>query len=540
MMQKFSNREVDRLAERLRSDSLEEPDAGRLREIIRHHPAGRRRLVEQLYLAADLKEAISNRTIERSTSRSGNVIRRWVPVLAGGLAAAAAIALMLAKPWEPEKSQPMTQAKEAASALDSEGIAVISRSSHAVWGEQTSLPLDRLGDGSPIGEGTIELLEGVAQIDFYSGVTVILRAPAKFHLISPELCRLDYGNLWANVPPPARGFRVDSTAFKVVDLGTEFGIKLEKNGQGEVHVLEGEVRVQSILEKGQPERILKSGNAVSYGADHRSKAIAARPREFQASVQLSEGAQARFEEWAAYQATLSQDPDMLIAYTLPRVSSWERQVRNHAEAGPPHTDGAIVGCKWVDGRWPGKGALSFNNSSHRVRLDLPGLYKDLSLACWVRLDDIGSAEVSLIHPETRQDNHIHWTLINVNEKVMHLHFAESAPLNGRSDRQYYHCPVNLYQFIKLGEWVHLGVVYDSKARQVIHYVNGEVIGTVAIEEPRELGVGIADIGNWPYHEWAAGTKWEVRNLDGLMDEFLIAKRAWTPAEMRELWLAGRP
>ena len=358
------------------------------------------------------------------------------------VAAAAAIMLMVVKPWAdhsyPDRAQ-VADSNTDASTLDAGGIAVISKSSDVVWGEHTSLSIERLGNGSPVGEGVIELDSGLVQIDFYSGVTVILRGPARFHLMSPELSRLDFGNLWANVPPAAHGFRVDTTAFKVVDLGTEFGVKLEKGGQGEVHVLDGEVRVQSVLEKGQPERILKSGSALKYGKDFKSKPIPARKSLFKASNQLSEGAQARFHEWAAFQTKLASDPDVLIAYTLPRGSSWERQVQNYAVNGPPNTNGAVVGCKWVDGRWPGKGALRFSNSSNRVRLNLPGLYDDLTLACWVRLDRLGSAEVSLLHPETMQDHHIHWTLLNVEPGVMQLHFSEAASKNDVSDRRNFHC-----------------------------------------------------------------------------------------------------
>jgi hypothetical protein len=67
-----------------------------------------------------------------------------------------------------------------------------------------------------------------------------------------------------------------------------------------------------------------------------------------------------------------------------------------------------------------------------------------------------------------------------------------------------------------------------------------MIGSNPIETPRTIGVGIVDIGNWPYKEWAAGTDFEVRNLNGVLDEFLIMKRAWTAEEIKELYEIGRP
>ena len=72
------------------------------------------------------------------------------------------------------------------------------------------------------------------------------------------------------------------------------------------------------------------------------------------------------------------------------------------------------------------------------------------------------------------------------------------------------------------------------------YANGELIGTNEIEEPRPLSIGTADIGNWPYQEWAEGTEFQVRNLDGAIDEFLVMQRALKPSEIGQIFAAGRP
>ena len=88
--------------------------------------------------------------------------------------------------------------------------------------------------------------------------------------------------------------------------------------------------------------------------------------------------------------------------------------------------------------------------------------------------------------------------------------------------------------------MHLAVVYDPVEGYVTHYQNGKALAKNVIEEPRLLGVGTADIGNWPYQEWAAGTEFEVRNLNGAIGEFLIMKRAWSPEEIKVLWEVGRP
>jgi hypothetical protein len=88
--------------------------------------------------------------------------------------------------------------------------------------------------------------------------------------------------------------------------------------------------------------------------------------------------------------------------------------------------------------------------------------------------------------------------------------------------------------------MHVAATYDSKAGQVSHFHDGKLIGINEIKEPRPLGIGIADIGNWPYHEWAEGTEFEMRNLNGAIDEFLIFKRALSPDEITQVFEAGRP
>src|SRR6185436_1902405 len=49
------------------------------------------------------------------------------------------------------------------------------------------------------------------------------------------------GTLAATVPPKAHGFAVSTPRARVVDLGTEFGVRVNVAGQTDVHVLQGEV-----------------------------------------------------------------------------------------------------------------------------------------------------------------------------------------------------------------------------------------------------------------------------------------------------------
>ncbi|BCX46208.1 hypothetical protein HAHE_01160 [Haloferula helveola] len=545
MESEITSKEVDRLAELLRSDSLQEADAEKLRKIIRSHPAARRRLAEHLYLSAELRDQLQGNPSEVVPARIAwfrqpAVRRALLPI-------AAAVALVLGYAWKANMPSdvPPTAGPPESGELDADGIAVISRTKGAVWGASTSLEVTRLESGLPVGPGMIELTEGLVQIDFYSGATVILEAPAKLELANPMLSRLDYGNLWAQVPVPARGFRVETRQYDVVDLGTEFGIRVGAEGEGEVHVLDGEVEVFPDADGGETEKLelLTRGQGVRWSAGGVREAIDARPEAFHASKGIARAARENLHRWEAYSETLRQDPDLLVDYSFMSDSPWERQVENRAATALPGSYGAVVGCEWTQGRWPGKGGLRFSNSSHRVRLNLPGEYDALTMACWVRLDDLDSQEVALLHPETNQRRFVHWTLVKVAEDKVHVHFSETLNEGvGEPVRHHYHADFNLFSKPggELGDWMQLVVVYDPEAELVRHYLNGVPIDARPIIEKRKLGVGVADIGNWPYHEWAAGTEFEVRNLDGVVDEFLILKRAWTPEEVTRHWESGKP
>ncbi len=90
----------------------------------------------------------------------------------------------------------------------------------------------------------VELRRGRADLQFRDGVTVNVFAPARFALTETGGLRLAEGRVSAEVPPAGVGFVVTTPASTVVDLGTRFGVLVERAGATEVHVLKGRVRVE--------------------------------------------------------------------------------------------------------------------------------------------------------------------------------------------------------------------------------------------------------------------------------------------------------
>jgi len=109
---------------------------------------------------------------------------------------------------------------------------------HAVNGHDQPDP-GTLVDGS-----RAVLAQGSAELVFDSGVRAIVQGPAEFTLQGRNQLHLQQGLAWFDVPPKAAGFRVQTPAMTVTDLGTEFGVRTRPHGFDEVHVFKGMVEVR--------------------------------------------------------------------------------------------------------------------------------------------------------------------------------------------------------------------------------------------------------------------------------------------------------
>lgn len=98
--------------------------------------------------------------------------------------------------------------------------------------------------GDPIRTGGYNLTAGLAEITFLSDARVVLEAPCRFEIGSPDLLVLHRGRLTATVPAEAIGFVVETPSATVVDFGTEFGVEVDELENGEIHVFLGEVEVR--------------------------------------------------------------------------------------------------------------------------------------------------------------------------------------------------------------------------------------------------------------------------------------------------------
>lgn len=98
-------------------------------------------------------------------------------------------------------------------------------------------------DALPIGE-VLRLTKGTAELQFGHGARAIVQGPARIEIDDANRMILWRGNAVFHVPETAVGFTVDTPSFRVVDLGTEFGVRNLSTMRGEVYVFQGKVRVE--------------------------------------------------------------------------------------------------------------------------------------------------------------------------------------------------------------------------------------------------------------------------------------------------------
>ena len=419
--------------------------------------------------------------------------------------------------------------RPSAKGTTSTAVAMLTRAVDARWAQGT----EPLRVGSALEPGWLRLESGLAQVVFYSGVRVVMEGPAQLQLISPTEAVCPAGRLLAEVPPPARGFRLKTAQLNVVDLGTAFGIDAT-HARTEVHVFKGKVE---LLPGTAAKQSLGEGQAVVVQPNAPPRLMVASTVAFTSMFEFQQRSLAseafRYEQWQFASARLNQDPSLVLHLDFENLSESDWTLRNAAERNRSVQDATIVGCQRAEGRWREKQALEFQSVNDRVRLAVPGDFQALSLSAWVCVKGLDRQFNSLFMSDGFDPGTIHWLIRN--DGVLGL--TVFGPGLGRF--QILASPP-VITLDKLGMWIHLAAVLDGKARQVVQYVNGYPVARHALKLGPPFRLGPAELGNWNARGGPNPAPSLIRNLSGSLDEFELFGRALSDAEIRELYLKGKP
>lgn len=118
-------------------------------------------------------------------------------------------------------------------------VATLTRAIVCHWSPDSLMPA--VGDRLAVGT-RLELSEGLVELSFDQGASVVIQGPASFVIDSGSSVSIERGNLTAHVPPQSAQFIASAPNLTVVDDGTEFGLRIGVAGGTELHVFDGKVR----------------------------------------------------------------------------------------------------------------------------------------------------------------------------------------------------------------------------------------------------------------------------------------------------------
>ena len=411
----------------------------------------------------------------------------------------------------------------------STAVAMLIRTVDARWSQSLETPQV----GSALAPGWLRLESGLAQVVFYSGARVVIEGPAELQIISPTEAVCPNGRLLVEVPQPARGFRLKTDQLSVVDLGTAFGVDATQ-GRTEVHVFKGEVELLPRTAAKQP---LGEGQAAVAHEQAPLRLITVNRAAFTSLFEFQERSLAseafRYEQWQLANARLNQDPSLVVHLEFQNLGTSDWTLRNAAERNRSVQDATIVGCQRAEGRWREKQALEFQSVNDRVRLAVPGEFDALTLSAWACVKGLDRKFNSLFMCDGFEPGTIHWLIRN--DGVLGL--TVFGP--GSGNFQILATPPVL-TLDKLGMWLHLAVVMDGNAGQVVHYVNGSPVARQVLKLGPPFRLGAAELGNWNAPSGPHPAPVLIRNLSGALDEFELFSRALSGDDIQELYAKGKP
>ncbi len=433
-----------------------------------------------------------------------------------------------------------TDLKEKRQEPTSEGVALLTRLVDVEW-EANQPPLE---EGDALSPGRLAIQSGFAQIEFFCGATVIVEGPAELDLQSPRMARVRSGRLRAQVPPAARGFSLVVDDMKVVDLGTEFGLSVSSEGAN-VQVFDGEVELQ------QPQaekRIVPAGQALVRNPDGTYAESQVTPDRFLDIAKLESRAadqrEERYRRWQTWSESFRRDPRLITFYAFDSKGDWLRRLDSSLEPENKQLDGAVVGAHQVEGRWASKGGLEFKRPGDRVRVQIPGEFNSLTLACWVKIDSLDRWYNSLFLTDHYNQGEPHWQILDTGQLFFSVRHKPDD-VRGPAAKKKTHQPVLSPPFWKpslSGRWLHLATTYNAETGRTTHYLNGKVLHEEFIDKDllvKTTRIGAASIGNWSIPT-QADSEFAIRNLNGSIDEFVILAAALSANEIKEMYENGKP
>lgn len=435
----------------------------------------------------------------------------WLAAFGAGVLLATAVSVALILLWPvPPKALDLSSAPTTTDARSADAIAAL-----LVDGVGAEFAPGRAPDGVRVGPGEYELVKGVVHLRFAQGADMVLVAPAHIEVTDSQHTRLAHGRVRVIAPPTAKGFTVATKAANYVDLGTEFGLRVDDaSGASDLYVFDGQVDVTDP----------RSGAVRSVTGGKSARSIDGQPA---AAPPLRDGdfptpGAIGLKRWERYESEVRKDRTLLAFFSFQRQA--DESLLANAVAGEM-SDGRVVGARWTTGRWPGKDALLFDRDTDYAQVTVPGEHQELTVAAWVKVERIDFVLNAILNSDGYEPGGIHFQLNRQG-------FARGGVVIEGAFRDTF-----VGKPLALGCWVHVASVISAKTRSQQIYVNGVLARERTWQNDVRLLPGTCRIGNWLP---ALKDQFPTRALRGQIDELAVWNRALPKDEVARLVEAGRP
>lgn len=154
-------------------------------------------------------------------------------------------------------------------------VATFVRSTNCVWANDTA----SLMEGQRLLSGNLKLKSGLAEFRFDSGVRLVLEGPARLRIVSAQCAHLDAGKVVLHGHEMADEFALVTPRGTLFDVGTEYGTFVDDDGDVELHVFDGQVRIESAMVPAE-ESLVDAGDAKRLRTAQ-VESLSLNPEEFQ-------------------------------------------------------------------------------------------------------------------------------------------------------------------------------------------------------------------------------------------------------------------
>jgi hypothetical protein len=417
--------------------------------------------------------------------------------------------------------------------------------------------------GTPLLEGeTLDLVEGQIEISLKNDVRIALESPVTFRLDTERGGFLSHGALSVLLPTTARSgrptattvdrFTIRAPTLDVVDLGTEFGVKVDRQQTTDIHVYDGAIEVvpkdgdgaatgrQIVLHAGQSLRVEASGktNVIELKED--------------LSVRAGEvGLPDDHRRWLHYSKKLRRDPTLVAYYAFEPRAQAVGTLANRASATARRFDGILgdgtnpsTRPTWATGRWRAKTALRFR-SDRKQRVVIrdwhdTGIRNAMTFCAWFRsARDTGH----MILASQWDSRPTYFFTLALRDKFdeyrgrglpIRLRVSEDGQAEGDEGISKSEAKSATFTTTSQG-WVHVAFTIAAAGGQIRLYKNGREIDTgnlvfhpdrfEHVDQPLVLG---------------AYSNQRHTFFDGWIDEMAVFRRVLTGEEIDAMYQAGRP